>query len=238
MAQVRAVRVLVPASVHDEAVAWWGAALGGRVGGSGGPATTLTGARSRVGVRVVADDSGQGYEVELATGDVEADVGGLVAAGGRLVDEGPGRAVVTDPAGLSVRVVVDDGERVQLDDDRGALHLRVLMLDVPADTADEVAGFWAAALGGEPVPVGARYPEYTWIRQAAGPGGPVNLCVQALHDGGPRMHVDLHCPDEAARDAELARLTRLGAQVTARTHHWVVLRAPGGQLACVVPDQR
>lgn len=234
--RVRALRVLVPEPAFDAAVAWWSTALGGRRRAEGGSPMTLVGVRSRIAVRVGIGDEGQGYEVELASSELDDDLDRLVAAGAGRVEDGVGYAVITDPAGLSLRIVADDGGHEQLRDDRDALHLRVLMLDVPEERADAVARFWSTALGGEPVPVGERYPEYTWIRPAHGAEGPINVCVQALHDGGPRMHVDLHCPDATARDAEVARLTAAEARIVSQCHHWVVMRAPGGQLACVVPD--
>lgn len=221
---------------HDAAVAWWAEALGGLPRPVGGPYTHLDGVRSRVGLHVQRVDAGPGgYHLDVAADDVDAEVERLVALGAAVVDDSRGSVVLTDPVGLPFCVVTGEPDE-QLSDARDALHLRVLMLDVPAAMAGDEAAFWAAALGGQAVPVGDHYPAYTWVRPVAGAGGPINLAVQSLDVGGPRMHVDLHCPDPPARDAAVARLVGRGATIVDRTDHWVVLRAPGGHLACVVPD--
>jgi glyoxalase superfamily protein len=53
-------------------------------------------------------------------------------------------------------------------------------------------------------------------------------------DDVPRYHVDIETDDVGA---ETARLLALGATEVARHDGWLVLRAPGGHLCCVVPVQ-
>ena len=60
------------------------------------------------------------------------------------------------------------------------------------------------------------------------------MLVQALGEGPARIHLDLEVPDAPSRDAEADRLVGLGA-VRVWSGDWTVLRAPGGQLVCVVP---
>lgn len=225
----------VDADDRDAAVAWWSAALGGDPRPVDATRTRVDVVRSRVGLLVrTAGGADPGYHLDLASDD-DGEAGRLVAAGATVRDDGQEAVVLTDPVGLSFRLV-DGGTRDGLSDARDSLHLRVVMLDVPRTGAATAAAFWATALGGEPLPVGDHYPDYTWIRPAHGPGGPINVCVQATDGTAPRMHVDLHCPDVDARDRHVARLVDLGGRVLDERAHWVVLRAPGGHLACVVPD--
>lgn len=234
---VRNVQVDVPADEHDAALAWWAAALGGTPRTAGEGFTHLDGVRARVGVHVQRTGSGGGYHLDLAADDVAGEVARLVELGAELVDDDRPWTVLRDPAGLAFCVTAGAGEETLSDAREGEVHLRVLMLDVPGDVADVEAAFWADALDGDARPVGERYPEYTWVHGVQGPGGDVDMAVQATGGTTPRLHVDLHCPTPSVRDVEVDRLTGLGAEVAGRAHHWVVLRAPGGMLACVVPDR-
>lgn len=237
---VHDVQVDVAAEHHDEAVEWWAAALGAKQSSDvPGPFTHLDGARSRVGVHLqrIAEGPG-GFHLDLAAGSaVDAEVDRLVDLGAEVVSRDAAWTVMRDPAALRFCVVRGRTADDRLSDDRDGLHLRVLMIDVPSDAAAGVAAFWAAALGGEVHRVGERFPAFSYVRPALGQGGPVNLFVQATDTGPARMHVDLHCADVAGRDREVERLVRLGAVEVARREHWVVLRPPGGQLVCVVPDE-
>lgn len=102
-----------------------------------------------------------------------------------------------------------------------------LFIDTPTDTAAEAATFWSAALG---VPAVAQtdQPQFTGL-----PGVVPDLLteVQAIDDA-PRYHVDIETDDV---DAEVARLSGLGAVEVSRWLGCHTLRAPGGHLLCVVP---
>ena len=50
-------------------------------------------------------------------------------------------------------------------------------------------------------------------------------------EGAPRVHVDIHTDDV---DAEVARLTALGASQVDRLTDWAVMRDPAGLPFCVV----
>lgn len=106
--------------------------------------------------------------------------------------------------------------------------ITTIVMDVPGDAhADEVA-FWSAATG-----AGLRqlsHPEYHGARLTP----TLVLLVQELGDGSPRVHVDIHTDDV---DAEVARLTALGAGEVERRTDWVVMRDPAGLPFCVVRAQ-
>ena len=103
--RVRNLQVDVPADVHDAAVAWWAAALGGTPRATDEPEYThLDGVRAPIGVHVqrLGDGVG-GYHLDLETdGDVAVEVERLVGLGatdvGPLAAGEPGR-VLADPAG-------------------------------------------------------------------------------------------------------------------------------------------
>jgi hypothetical protein len=105
-----------------------------------------------------------------------------------------------------------------------------LFADTPKEDAAQAVAFWAAALGSTP-PTPAEDDPYWPMPGALGKG--LTFEVQAI-DGEPRYHVDIETDDVAA---ETARLKELGATEVNRQPGWVVLRAPGGHLLCVVPVQ-
>jgi hypothetical protein len=104
-----------------------------------------------------------------------------------------------------------------------------IFIDVPRGHTAQAVAFWARALGATPK---ASVPpdEYTRL---AGAASAVPVEVQGIDDQ-PRYHLDIETDDVTA---EVARLTALGATEHARYSGWVVLRAPGGHLVCVVPVQ-
>src|SRR5271154_4998408 len=109
-------------------------------------------------------------------------------------------------------------------------RLTSTLIDVPrADYARTVA-FWSAALdrAGE---VEADDPDYTSFGEPT-PG--VSLLVQAVGDDSPRIHLDIETDDV---EAEVARLTALGATEVERIESWVVMRDPAGVVFCVVRVQ-
>lgn len=102
-----------------------------------------------------------------------------------------------------------------------------ILIDTPAGEAGAAADFWSAALGASPFAAPGEE-QFTVLRGAA----PDLFTVVQAVDGAPRFHIDIETDDV---DAEVARLTALGAEPVSRwkdAHH---LRAPGGHLFCVVP---
>jgi len=111
-------------------------------------------------------------------------------------------------------------------------------IDAPQSRHDDEVAFWRGLLGGRWVD--SRSAEFagTWHDDA---GSPLQLLFQRLDepDGLVRAHLDLGTDD---RDAEVARLLRLGAEDVGEGHDgWHALRDPAGLAFCVTgnaPDQR
>lgn len=111
------------------------------------------------------------------------------------------------------------------------LRLAGAFVDVPkADQARAVA-FWSAALGRDPE-VSEKFPDYAQFDEVT-PG--LYFMVQATGDDTRRVHIDFESDD---RDADVDRLTSLGAREVMRSHHWVVMRDPAGTTFCVVQNLR
>ena len=108
-------------------------------------------------------------------------------------------------------------------------RMRMIVIDAPADSHDQELSFWQAALG-VTLRREEEHPEYHGAvlphqQQHA-------LLVQRLGAGTARVHLDIHTDDV---DAEVARLTGLGAEPLERMQDWCVMRDPAGLLFCVVP---
>ena len=103
-------------------------------------------------------------------------------------------------------------------------------IDVPRDDYDRTVRFWSKSLERE-AEVDADDPDYALLGEAT-PG--VELGVQAIGDNTPRIHLDIETDDI---EAEVARLTSLGATVQERIEGWVVMRDPVGTVFCVVKVQ-
>lgn len=100
-------------------------------------------------------------------------------------------------------------------------------LDLPARSFEPAVRFWSEVTGFDVSPPRGEHGEFaTLVPPDADPW----LKVQRLADGGPRIHLDVHVPDPraAAREAEA-----MGAEIVADRGH-VVIRSPGGLLACFV----
>lgn len=106
-------------------------------------------------------------------------------------------------------------------------RLGTFVIDCPADDVTEVARFWGAALGGEL--------EYDDERRYAEIhlGGDVRVLVQAV-DHSPRIHLDIESDE---KEAEVARLEALGAQVSEHVKTWIIMEAPSGHRFCVINPQ-
>lgn len=100
-------------------------------------------------------------------------------------------------------------------------------LDSPADAWDASREFWTAVTGYE---LSAARGEHGDFQTLLPPDGDGYLRVQRLHDGGPRVHLDLHVEDlRAAADVAVG----LGAVEVAASDH-IVMSSPGGLPFCFV----
>jgi catechol 2,3-dioxygenase-like lactoylglutathione lyase family enzyme len=109
-------------------------------------------------------------------------------------------------------------------------RLSKIVIDAPPAVHDAELAFWRGALGLELTRF-ERFPEY----HGADLPGDFGLLTQALGDGPPRVHLDIHTSDRAA---EVARLERLGATLVDDGEHWAIMRDPAGLVFCVIPDRR
>jgi predicted enzyme related to lactoylglutathione lyase len=109
--------------------------------------------------------------------------------------------------------------------------LNTINIDVPADAVEQTVAFWSSALGATPHQT--RMPNYTILGNAADPN---RLVIQAIDEGPPAVHFDIHTDD---LEAEMARLVALGATVVDdqwKDHpgKWIIMRDPAGIHFCLV----
>ena len=109
-------------------------------------------------------------------------------------------------------------------------RLTAVLVDVPKVQHDRAVAFWSGALGREAKRMD-NFPEYAFYGEVT-PG--IEFMVQATGDDAPRVHLDIETDDV---DAEVRRLTDLGAVEVERVHSWVVMRDPVGTVFCVVRVQ-
>jgi hypothetical protein len=112
---------------------------------------------------------------------------------------------------------------------RTGLRLAGALVDVPRADHARAVEFWTAALGRQPE-VTEKFPDYAQYDEVT-PG--LYFMVQATRDDTRRIHLDFESED---RDADVARLTSLGATEVMRSHHWVVMRDPAGTTFCIVQN--
>jgi hypothetical protein len=108
--------------------------------------------------------------------------------------------------------------------------MREVVIDAPDDSFAATRAFWAAALLTDARLV-EDFPEFTALPDAA------SLCwvgLQNIGSGPARFHLDIETDDV---DAEVKRLTNLGAVKVGDGRTWVVMRDPSGLLFDVVPFQ-
>ena len=103
-----------------------------------------------------------------------------------------------------------------------------ILFDTPAGQAGAATDFWSAALGAQACPAPGE--EQFTVLVGAAPS--LFTVIQAVDDDAPRYHIDIETDD---LDAEVARLTALGAEPVTRWKDAHTLRAPGGHVFCVVP---
>ena len=101
-----------------------------------------------------------------------------------------------------------------------------IIFDCRTDDLGSAAGFWAAALGSG---IQERDGQYVKLDRQGGLDAEVQMVE---HES--RVHVDIETDDI---EAEVARLTGLGASEVQRRGDWVVMQAPTGHRFCVVPAE-
>lgn len=107
-------------------------------------------------------------------------------------------------------------------------RLSGFIIDCCTDDLPAAAEFWSQALGMPsrqlPESEGERYVRLLDPEQR------LHIEVQRVEHAS-RVHLDIETDDI---DAEVARLSALGAREVARVHGWCVMEAPTGQRFCVV----
>lgn len=112
-------------------------------------------------------------------------------------------------------------------------HSRLCSIIIDCNTydLDGAAAFWSAALG-RPVNLD-KSGDLEKYRALETPPGQIKCEVQKV--GHPsHVHIDIETDNI---EAEVVRLSRLGAREVERIKHWVVMKAPTGQKFCIVPQQ-
>jgi hypothetical protein len=111
-------------------------------------------------------------------------------------------------------------------------RLCALLIDCSATDLDGAARFWADALGR---PVDRDHPgtRGNYVMLETPPDEPIVQIQRVDHES--RVHIDIETDDI---DAEVARMTKLGAKLVDRLERWVVMQAPTGQRFCIVRVQR
>lgn len=105
-------------------------------------------------------------------------------------------------------------------------RIGIVLIDHPGEHYDAGLAFWAGAQGVRPVEDGPY--------ASVGEIGSLNLEVQRLEDGPPRVHLDIETDNVRA---EVARLTALGATTVDDRERYVIMADPGGVIFCVVGIQ-
>ena len=109
-------------------------------------------------------------------------------------------------------------------------RLAGIVIDCKGEDIAEAMRFWGEALGYR-AEINGEDPRYADL---AGPDDQPKILLQAVdHDS--RVHLDIETDD---KEAEVARLEKLGAKRVANIKRWVVMEAPTGHRFCVVNPQR
>ena len=107
-------------------------------------------------------------------------------------------------------------------------RLGVFVIDCDADDLEDANRFWSAALG---LSIGQSDEKYAELKT---PDGEPRLLLQTV-DHPSRIHLDIETDD---KEAEVARLEKLGAKRVGDVKRWVVMEAPTGHRFCIVNPQR
>jgi hypothetical protein len=105
-------------------------------------------------------------------------------------------------------------------------RIGIVLIDLDGEHYDASLDFWAGVQGTRP----RRDGQYASVGEV----GTLNLEVQRLESGGPRIHLDIESDDVPA---EVHRLRGLGATVVEEREGYVIMQDPGGVVFCVVGVQ-
>lgn len=112
-------------------------------------------------------------------------------------------------------------------------RIGVVLIDHPGESYEAAADFWAAVHGS--ARSDSRPTEQSPYEELGQLPGGVELALQHTGPGTPpRVHLDVETDDV---EAELARVTALGATLVERYESHAIVQDPGGLLFCVVPVQ-
>lgn len=107
-------------------------------------------------------------------------------------------------------------------------RIGVVCIDCRTEDLTDAVAFWSAALRMQ-----GRIDERGKYAVFDDNKGYPKVLLQAV-DHDPRVHLDIETED---KDAEVARLQRLGAREIARLKTWIVMEAPTGHRFCIVGPQ-
>ena len=107
-------------------------------------------------------------------------------------------------------------------------RLGVFVIDCKTEDLADAAAFWGAALGQDvKIDDDGKYAVIGKYDRRP------RVLLQTV-DHEPRVHMDVETDD---REAEAARLKKLGAKEIARVKSWIVMEAPTGHRFCLVAPQ-
>jgi predicted enzyme related to lactoylglutathione lyase len=111
-------------------------------------------------------------------------------------------------------------------------RLAALVIDSKVDDIEDANVFWEGAIGLRCVRSKEEWASrYSSLKTEN--NQPHILIQKVEHES--RVHLDIETDNI---EAEVERLSKLGAQVLKRFEHWVVMEAPTGHNFCVVNPQR
>ena len=113
-------------------------------------------------------------------------------------------------------------------------RLTTVFIDCDPERFERGTDFWSQALGKRAMPMG-NDPRYVSLRGRVGGSGGPYVALQRVPADELGYHLDIETDDI---EAEIARLSKLGATIKARIRNHVVMLAPTGHAFCIVPVYR
>ncbi len=111
-------------------------------------------------------------------------------------------------------------------------RLAAFVLDCKVDAIQQAAEFWSQALGYQQLPADPEWSErYAYLDN---PSSEPKLLLQKV-DHPSHIHLDIETDNI---QAEVERLSKLGATVVKQMPRWTVMQSPTGHRFCVVMPQR
>ena len=107
-------------------------------------------------------------------------------------------------------------------------RLGTLIIDCQTDDLQAAADFWSAALGAKTESSEDQI-DQRYVRLEGDPKDPMIILQRVEHPS--RIHLDIEADD---REAEVARLEKLGATVVEAMERWTIMEAPSGHRFCII----